>query len=130
MASEMLERLQAEARAAMPNEICGLLFGTGGEVSSFSKTANVAANPTRHFEIDPAALIRAERAMREGGPAIRGYFHSHPDGQTRPSPTDAESAAADGRFWLILNGTEAAAWRSVDRGEIYGRFCPVTLDIT
>jgi proteasome lid subunit RPN8/RPN11 len=73
-------------------------------------------------------LIAAERDQRYGGESILGYYHSHPAGTVRPSITDADSAAPDGRFWLIVNGQGAAAWCAAENGEIYGRFNAITLD--
>lgn len=73
--------------------------------------ANVAPDPLRHFEIDPAALIAAHRASRAGGLAVLGYFHSHPNGLARPSATDARAAAGDGRIWAILALTQTAPGR-------------------
>tara|TARA_R110000772_G_scaffold23717_6_gene63279 strand:+ start:370 stop:801 length:432 start_codon:yes stop_codon:yes gene_type:complete len=128
ISSTILDDLQRHAKETAPEEACGLLFGDNGTVSSFSAVNNVAENPTRHFEINPAALIAAERAMRDGGPNIIGYYHSHPSGSVSPSKTDAAMAAPDGRLWLIINGSEAAAWQSVANGQIYGRFDPITLD--
>lgn len=66
--------------------------------------------------------------MRDGGEPILGYYHSHPAGSVRPSRTDADSAAPDGRLWLILNGQDAAAWQTACAGEIYGRFDAIKLD--
>jgi desampylase len=91
-------------------ECCGLLLGRGGEVERVERAANVATDPERHFEIDPAALIDAERQARQGGPAIIGYFHSHPNGRAEPSPDDAASASADGRYWLIIANGEITSW--------------------
>ncbi len=124
----MLDDLQQLAHQSEPEETCGLLFGDNGAVSGFLATKNVAKQPLRHFEIDPVDLIAAERAMRNGGPKITGYFHSHPSGSVSPSKTDAEMAAADGRIWLIINGQDAAVWQAVQNGEIYGRFDPIALD--
>ena len=91
----------AAARRAAPQEACGLLLGRGRRVDSFARTANVAADPCRQFEIDPVALLAACRAEREGGPELIGYFHSHPAGPPRPSATDEAQAARDGRVWAI-----------------------------
>ena len=124
----MLADLQQLARAASDQEICGILFGRGGRVSARRAAKNVADDPRRHFEIDPRALIDAERGGRSGGEPILGYYHSHPSGTVRPSATDAGSAAPDGRLWLIVNGQDAAAWRAVPDGEIYGRFDAIPLD--
>lgn len=128
ISSAMLAELQHLALAAVPQEICGILFGRRGRVDAYRGARNVAADPFRHFEIDPAILIAAERDARNGGEPILGYYHSHPTGMVKPSLTDADSAAADGRIWLILNGQNAAAWHATKNGEIYGRFDAITLD--
>lgn len=128
LSSAILDDLQELARQAAPAETCGLLFGDNGTVSGFLPTKNVAKQPLHRFEIDPVDLIAAERAMRDGGQAICGYYHSHPSGSVSPSKTDAEMAAPDGRIWLIIDGLDAAAWRALHHGKIYGRFDPITLD--
>lgn len=103
--------LLAWAQAAGAHECCGLLLGTDSRVEHVELTANLATEPENSFEIDPIALISAEKQARHGGPNIIGYFHSHPNGLTRPSSRDAEMATDDGRIWLILAGGEISAWR-------------------
>lgn len=105
------------SKEAEPNECCGLLFGYDGIVGRVQLTENVADEPSHEFEIDPSALIAAERQARQGGPAILGYFHSHPNGVAKPSVKDAEMAADDGRQWLIVAGSRITCWRPVSRGE-------------
>lgn len=103
-------------------ECCGLLLGQGSTVSEAVLTANVAADPYWHFEIDPAILIAGEKRAREGGPQILGYFHSHPNGLARPSAQDASSAADDRRIWLIIAGGGVSAWlptRQSDKGIVF-----------
>nr|WP_317975322.1 M67 family metallopeptidase [Novosphingobium sp. IK01] len=95
------------ALRAFPAEACGLLLGKEGHIMEARACANVAPDPLRHFEIDPAALIAAHRASRAGGLAVLGYFHSHPNGLARPSATDARAAAGDGRIWAIIALTDA-----------------------
>lgn len=104
------------AAARHPHEACGLLLGAAGAITALRETANVAPDPRRHFEIDPAALIAAHRAARAGGPALVGYFHSHPVGDPAPSPTDRASAAQDGRIWAIAAGGVLALWRDAPSG--------------
>lgn len=108
-------------------ECCGLLLGRGAAVSKLVLANNVAAEPSRHFEIDPAVLIAAEKLARQGGPSILGYFHSHPNGLARPSAQDAASAADDGRVWLILADGDVTAWLSVMESTGAIRFEPVEL---
>ena len=90
---------------------------------------NVAPDPAIHFEIDPMILIAAEKAAREPGAAIIGYFQSHPNGLAQPSATDATMAAADGRYWVILTTETVTVWRAVVNGMLHCRFDPVPLVI-
>src|SRR3982751_253500 len=91
------------------SECCGLICEADGVVT-IELAANVAADPERHFEIDPAALIAAEKAHRTGQRRLLGIFHSHPNGLARPSEEDAAMAAEDGRAWLIIAGGRITAW--------------------
>ncbi|OYX59908.1 MAG: hypothetical protein B7Y88_15990 [Sphingomonadales bacterium 32-64-17] len=90
VAHQALEVILAEAARAEPEEACGLLLGADGRVLEARPAANVAQDKTRHFEIDPVALIDAYRAERGGGPRLIGYYHSHPVGPPEPSATDRE----------------------------------------
>lgn len=101
----------AATQAAGHIEACGLLLGGGMRIDCAVPTANVAPDPALHFEIDPAALIAAHRTARDGsGPDIVGYFHSHPNSLARPSDTDAQSAARDGRVWVIVADEAITCW--------------------
>ncbi|MBO9713531.1 M67 family metallopeptidase [Sphingomonas sp.] len=106
-----LETIEAEARLAAPREACGLLLGTGDMIEVAEVARNVAPDPLRHFEIDPAALFAALRAERAGGRRLIGYWHSHPSGDAEPSDTDRAMAAPDGKLWLILGGGRITGWR-------------------
>ena len=111
------------------DEICGLLLGQAGEIGDIRPAANVAPDPARHFELDPAVLIAAHRRARLGGPVVIGHYHSHPSGQAIPSITDAACAAPDGSLWLIVAGREARLWLAGPGEGLGVRFIPVPLDI-
>ena len=132
IASELVRQILAAVAASPQVEICGLLFGDGDgrdgdAITGALPCRNVAADPACWFEIDPAALIAAHRAARNGGPRIVGHYHSHPNGSPVPSPRDADSAAADGALWLIAADGALRAWRAVVDGAIEGRFEAVDL---
>ncbi|ODP37380.1 M67 family metallopeptidase [Sphingomonas turrisvirgatae] len=112
ISSCVIELVQSASKQARPNEACGLLFGTTDRIGRATIAANVAPDPRRHFEIDPAALFVALRAERAGGERLAGYWHSHPSGIARPSATDLAMAAPDGRLWLIEADGELTAWRA------------------
>lgn len=126
--SETIRALLAGAEDSV-DEICGLLRGRGERIECAEPTRNVAADPARHFEIDPASLLNAYRDARNGGADVLGCYHSHPSGSADPSATDAAQAAADGRLWLIIGGGTARLWRAVANGERHGRFDPVSFAV-
>ncbi|MEJ7927628.1 M67 family metallopeptidase [Sphingobium sp. AN641] len=107
----LLDRIRGQA-AAQPTEICGLLLGCGDRIDAILPAGNVAPDPARHFELDPAVLIGAHRAARQGGPAIVGHYHSHPSGVAVPSALDAASAAPDEGIWMIVAAQDVRIWRA------------------
>ena len=122
VSTDLLRLIRAEAAASPEVEVCGLLLGRDGRVEEARPCRNVAADPARRFEIDPAALLAAHRAARAGGPAILGCYHSHPSGHAQPSARDAAAAEPNGWLWLIVAGEELRGWRAVDGGTVWGRF--------
>jgi desampylase len=125
----LLDAIIADAQSDPAHERCGLLTGDAGAICGFIAAANIHPEPSRQFELDPAAQIAALRAARNGGPAVIGHYHSHPTGPAQPSPADAAAAANDGRLWLIIGSGEARAWRSNAGGSHLGCFDPVDLEI-
>lgn len=126
ISTSLLDPIIAAATAST-TEICGLLLGRNAAVTAAIACRNVAADPHRRFEIDPAALIAAYRQARTGGDAVIGHYHSHPGGLPVPSACDAAAAAADGAIWLIVGGGGWRAWRAVADGAVQGRFDPLPL---
>jgi proteasome lid subunit RPN8/RPN11 len=116
VAGTVLNILRAEAALAHPSEACGLLFGSPTQIERATTVRNVHPAPRGHFEIDPAALIAAHKAERAGGPAIAGYWHSHPHGSPEPSATDQANAAGDGKIWAIVAGEAVGFWRDAPGG--------------
>jgi len=112
---EALAEMRAAANASAA-ECCGLLLGPDGVIEHARPAANVAADPLRHFEIDPQALVDAHRAARAGGPAVIGYYHSHPGGPAEPSATDRALAAHDGRVWAVVGRDGVKFWRDDEQG--------------
>ncbi len=123
----LMDRLLVEAAADPDREVCGLLFGTDDSIEAAEAAVNVAADPARWFEVDPAALFGAIRAERAGGPRLLGHYHSHPSGSSAPSAHDAAAAMDAGRLWLILGRDEALLWRAAAGGPVQGGFEPVRL---
>jgi len=97
-------RIEAHARACFPRECCGVLEGTVVEDAIAVRLTHATANradAADRFEIDPAEQFRLMREARARGAEIVGCYHSHPNGQPRPSPRDAEFATEDNFVWLV-----------------------------
>ncbi len=126
IARSLLDRIIMLA-AATPDEICGLLLGGAGRIEAIAPAPNVAPDPARHFELDPAVLLAAHRQARTGGLAVIGHYHSHPSGVAMPSATDLACAAPDGSLWLIVAGTQAGLWSALPDTQGQVHFVPATL---
>jgi proteasome lid subunit RPN8/RPN11 len=114
--SGAIATLLEEAKRAAPAECCGLLLGRDGKVQEARPASNVAHDPLRHFEIDPAALFAAHRAARAGGPELLGYYHSHPNGHPLPSASDCQHASGDNRCWAIIGEGSVRFFRDSPAG--------------
>jgi desampylase len=111
ISSELRATLLWHAQQAPGKEVCGLLLGEGQTVQHILPAANVAADPARQFEIDPAVLITAHRNARDGGPAIIGCYHSHPNGRVEPSAEDRAMMLEPGWLWLIIANAAVLGWQ-------------------
>lgn len=129
----VLEEIVDRVDASPDAEVCGLLLGTmsgeGARISEARAAENVAREPARRFELDPAQLFAAHREARSGASQVLGHYHSHPGGSVEPSACDAEMAMPDGALWLICApGGAYALWRA-GAGGLHGRFVRIALEV-
>jgi proteasome lid subunit RPN8/RPN11 len=136
----MLQELIDHARAAYPNEACGLVIGdgpaaAGGRALRFEATANKSASPYR-YEIDPDDLYRLTVATDDADETFWAIVHSHTHTPAVPSPTDIGLAFYPDALYVLVSlaedeadrgtGTPSVrAWRIVD-----GAVHEVALDVT
>jgi proteasome lid subunit RPN8/RPN11 len=89
----LLDAVLAHARAALPNECCGLLAGVVengvGRVTGHYPVRNDLASPTE-YATNPRDLLDASKAMREAGTDPLAVYHSHPTSDPVPSRKDRE----------------------------------------
>jgi proteasome lid subunit RPN8/RPN11 len=105
--SQVLNALLAEARREPRAECCGLLAGRDGVISVVLPARNALASATA-YEIAPAELFALFRRMREQGLDHLGIYHSHPNSDNTPSPTDIERAYYPAAAHFILSPREDA----------------------
>ncbi len=94
---EQAAALHEHLRRAYPEEGCGVLLGhdTGadrrvGRVIGFDNER--ADSRHNRYVISPEQFLAAEKAARQEGLDVIGFFHSHPDHPARPSAFDLEHA--------------------------------------
>ena len=125
------EAIVAHARAAVPNEACGIVVGDrpaadGGVARRWVALRNPLASPVR-YSIDPDDLLRLTIETDDADEVFWAIVHSHVASPARPSPTDLrESHYPDALYLLVsLSPAEAdpatglerlRAWRIVDGG--------------
>jgi proteasome lid subunit RPN8/RPN11 len=108
---KFLTEMVTHALEGYPLEACGLLAGTVGEggtdtsgwahVQAVHRTENMAAS-ARVYEVDPKAMLRADRAAEAAGGQLIGVYHSHTHTDAKPSPTDiAQAPDPDWHYVLV-----------------------------
>ena len=125
IASDLIETMLQAARAAAPEECCGLIVGTLDPapcVLRLVPAQNTHPEPRRFFEIDPKAQFDTLRGVRQSGETILGHYHSHPAGPARPSARDLAEANDPELAWLVIDplAGEVAAFlpKTGDDGKI------------
>ena len=113
---EQLGQITSAALAAYPAECCGLLVGRTLHdearwiVTRVHESENLADRGGRDsFEVDPALRLRLQRQLRGSGEQVIGIYHSHPDGEAKPSATDLHAAWEPELIWVITAPAEGRA---------------------
>ena len=100
--ASLREAIGEHARSCYPAEACGFLIGAEDDrvasVTAVRHAVNTAARRDR-FRIEPHEVFAAIRDARHDGRVVLGVYHSHPDGQARPSAVDEEEGWGE---WLHL----------------------------
>ena len=131
LSREIRDGIVEHARAAVPNEACGIVIGDrqandGGRALRWVPLWNPLASPYR-YAIDPEDLLRLTIETDDADEVFWAIVHSHVASPARPSPTDVRDAHYPDALYLVVSldpataepATGAAglrAWRIVDGG--------------
>lgn len=102
----VLEAILAHARAAAPEEACGILAGRAEGASRVVAQAipvrNAHEEPRVGYRLDPEEQLRAILRI-EDDPSLElvGFYHSHPQGPAAFSATDRAEASWPGASYLL-----------------------------
>ena len=125
----IFESIVAHARAAAPNEACGIVVGDrpaaeGGVARRWAPLRNALASPVR-YSIDPDELLRLTIETDDADEVFWAIVHSHVASPARPSPTDVRESHYPESLYLVVSLSPAEAdpvtgqpgmrgWRIVD----------------
>jgi [CysO sulfur-carrier protein]-S-L-cysteine hydrolase len=96
------DELIAHAQEGFPLEVCGLLGGRGGLVSTAYRLTNTDAS-NEHYSMEPREQFAAVKAMRAAGEEMLAIYHSHPETPARPSEEDIRLALTPGVSYVIIS---------------------------
>jgi len=84
------------------HECCGLLAGRNGVITEIFPARNALASATA-YEISPRDLFTLFREIRAKNLVFLGVYHSHPNTENIPSPTDIERAYYPEAAYFIVS---------------------------
>jgi proteasome lid subunit RPN8/RPN11 len=142
------EQIRAHGAETYPHECCGALLGRdSGVVSERDRGKNLPTpgreilqlfplvnrrddSPRNRFSVTAQDVLEAEKAAREQGLEVVGWYHSHPDHPARPSEYDRDHAWPWYSYIIVSvqNGApqDMTSWRlNDDRAE----FSPEGIEI-
>ncbi len=101
-----LDRICRHGEETYPHECCGVLLGRmDGDVRTVVATERCENTQAASdwFNIDPRQIVRIQREASAAGQDIVGFYHSHPDGAARWSPSDLREAHWLGCSYVIVS---------------------------
>ncbi|MBZ0157226.1 MAG: M67 family metallopeptidase [Alphaproteobacteria bacterium] len=105
---DIFDAMLAHCREGYPNEVCGILAGSDGEVLKLYRMTNVEPSPVSYL-MDAKEQFAVLKDMREKGLTMLAIFHSHPASPAYPSPKDVSLAFYDDCVYLIIGLSGAPA---------------------
>ncbi|MGH9592251.1 MAG: M67 family metallopeptidase [Bryobacteraceae bacterium] len=115
--------IRAHGVETYPHECCGALLGAEGdggrEVRGLYKLFNRRTDsPRNRFSVTSEDVRDAEKAARQAGLDVIGWYHSHPDHPALPSEFDREHAWPWYSYVIVSvvagEAQAMASWRLTD----------------
>jgi proteasome lid subunit RPN8/RPN11 len=144
ISGHMAEKIRAHGAETYPHECCGALLGRDSHtildkgvltptreiLQLFPLVNRRDDSPRNRFSVTARDVLEAEKAAREQGLEVVGWYHSHPDHPARPSEYDRDHAWPWYSYIIVSvqNGApqDMTSWRlNDDRAE----FSPEVIEI-
>jgi proteasome lid subunit RPN8/RPN11 len=99
LSTEIVAKIRAHGAETYPHECCGALLGRDADgdasrqiLALFPLVNRRDDSPRNRFSVASEDVRHAEKAAREKGLDVVGWYHSHPDHPARPSQYDRDHA--------------------------------------
>jgi proteasome lid subunit RPN8/RPN11 len=140
ISSELAEAVRQHGAGTFPHECCGALLGRDSDGEQSGSAREVLGlfplvnrrddSPRNRFAVTADDVREAEKAARQQGLDVVGWYHSHPDHPARPSQFDREHAWPWYSYVIVsvMSGkpAEMTSWRLNDDRQDYS---PETMGI-
>ena len=95
ISQKFIDQMIEHSKSEDPNECCGILAGTNGNISKLYKIRNASPSPYRYV-MDPQEMLRSIQDADENGIDLVAFYHSHTHSPAYPSETDTRMAVESG----------------------------------
>src|SRR5215475_4468369 len=124
---ELAEKIRAHGTETYPYECCGALLGRDNSLREilglFPLVNRRDDSPRNRFSVTAQDVLEAEKAARQQGMDVVGWYHSHPDHPARPSQFDRDHAWPWYSYIIVsvMSGApaEMTSWRLNDDRQDY-----------
>jgi proteasome lid subunit RPN8/RPN11 len=128
ISSELADKIRSHGAQTYPHECCGALLGRDAEVGDRRVYREIHAlhplvnrrddSPNNRFSVTSQDVLDAEKAARQQGLEVVGWYHSHPDHPARPSQYDRDHAWPWYSYIIVSVANripeELTSWRLAD----------------
>lgn len=111
LSQELADEMIQHCLAGRPNEACGILGVSSGEIVKVFRMTNASRSPMR-YSLDPKEQFAAYRKIDDEGWELGGVFHSHTHTEAFPSPTDVRMASEDVPYLIVSLASEPPSIRA------------------
>jgi proteasome lid subunit RPN8/RPN11 len=105
----------AHARADAPREACGIIIGHNERATDVIPVPNIADDPLHTYIMDEQKMVAILSSLNRRDLELVGFYHSHPNSDPIPSPTDIRQATYPDTPYLIVGlkggSAQLAAWK-------------------
>ena len=102
---ELRAEIVDHALVGYPEEVCGVIAGTGGVAVALFRGRNVSPTPRTTYQLDVETLAR-QIAFEDAGLILAAIYHSHPCDPGEPSPMDIRLAYYPDSLYIICGLTD------------------------